>query len=112
MISLLIKYVNILVVVFAVIYAWRFISLTQEDSARKPWEYLMAAIVILLFVQTIEFTGWDINPLLIQLLMLCLAGLLLLVFVMQDFFMKKENYEVLRRKEMIPVQKKMENLRK
>ena len=108
----LLGFVNILVIIYAIFYAWRFISLTREDSARKPWEYLMYAVGILLFLQTIRYTKWEFSEILYQILLLVLTTLLLMVFVIQDYHMKKENFEVLTRKEMIPIEKKIEQVEK
>lgn len=109
--TILLGYVNILVMIYALFYAWRFIKLTRDDNARKPWEYLVYAFVILLFLETMKYINWNYNTIIYQILLLGLTTLILLVFIIQDYHMKKENYEVLTRKEMIPIEKKIEQIK-
>ena len=102
----LFKYTNTLVILYAIIYAIRFIYLTRKDTARKPWEYITYAIIILFFVQGLNFLDIPLKGVVQQILTLILTTLLLAAFIFQDYQMKKRNFETLTRKEFIPIEKK------
>lgn len=99
---LLLSYVNILVLLYAIIYATRFLIMTQDNAARKPWELLLYGIIFLLVMQSIEFLRIDWLENARVILNLGLTTLLLLIFVIQSYHMKKENYDVLARKNITP----------
>lgn len=104
--TLILQFTNILITLYSVGFATRFLSLTRADNARKPWEYLTYSIIALFFLQVISFLKLGINELLTQILTLIITGLILTVFIYQDYFMKKKNFETLTRKEFVPIEKK------
>ena len=81
----ILKYVNILIIFIIILLLTRYIVKVGKNPARKPWEYMMYAMAVLLVINSLKFLNLNAYDFYRDIL----ETIFLLIFIIVIFIQKK-----------------------